>query len=74
MDKLTQEQELVVMGFTGVAVCDFGLFHADVERRLGRPVWTHQFPALSDEIKEAYRADFVALAPLPATPAPEPQE
>lgn len=62
MEKLTQEQALVITGFTGVmCASDFSDFHGDVEKRLGRPVWTHQFPALRDEIREAYRADFLAL-------------
>lgn len=60
---LTLEQAIILTGYTGVTCCDFSAFHADVERRLGHPVWTHQFPALRDEIRTAYKADFMALAP-----------
>ena len=63
MQKLTQEQALIITGFTGVMCVDFTTFHADVEKRLGHPVWTHQFVTLTDEIREAYRADFAALCP-----------
>ena len=66
--RLTQEQALVITGFTGVTCCKFRDFHADVERRLGRPVFTHEFGSehLSDELREAYRADFMAmLSPEP---------
>jgi len=62
MQKLTQEQALVITGYTGVlCVSSFGDFHEDVEKRLGRPVWTHQFPGLKDEIRVAYQADFLAM-------------
>jgi len=63
MKQLTKEQALVIMGFTGVTTVDFGEFHEDVERRLGHPVMTHQFPALKDKIKEAYRENFMKLIP-----------
>lgn len=67
MQQLTKEQGIILTGFTGLmCVNSFSDFHADVEKRLGRPVWTHQFPELQDEIKEAYRADFNAMLPSPA--------
>lgn len=63
--RLTQEQALILTGFTGImCVADFGAFHADVECRLGRPVFVHEFPKLFEtEIKDAYREDFLALIP-----------
>lgn len=61
-DKFTQSQAIVITGYTGfMAVNDFSVFHADVERRLGRPVLTHQFPELKQEISDAYRDDFIAM-------------
>lgn len=63
-ERLTQHQALVLTGFTGImCVNSFSDFHGDVEKRLGRPVWTHQFPSLNDEIKKAYEADFMAMLP-----------
>ncbi len=59
--KLTKEQAIIIMGFTGVTTTLFSDFREDVEKRLGRPVYTHQFPGLSDTIKEAYRKDFIAM-------------
>lgn len=61
MKKLTEEQALVLTGFTDTLMVDFSKFHADVEKRLGRPVMTHEFPKLRVAIKEAYRADFMRL-------------
>ena len=63
MKKLTQEQAIVVSGYTGVLICDFGDLHGDIEKRLGRPVWTGEMPSIEDEIKGAYKDDFLALFP-----------
>lgn len=63
MQRLTEEQALILTGYTMVAMVHMSVFHADVERRLGRPVWTHEFPGLAEEIKAAYRDDFMALIP-----------
>jgi hypothetical protein len=65
--RLTLEQAVIVSAYTGFLICDFGEMHKAVEEKLGRPVWTHEFPGLRQEIREAFKADFVALAPrLPA--------
>ena len=63
MQKLTKEQALVITGFTGITACNFGDFHADVEKRLGHPVFTHQFGdrEFAKQIEELYRADFLAM-------------
>jgi hypothetical protein len=60
---LTKEQAFVLTGFTGISCCNFSDFHGDVERRLGRPVWTHEFAVQEfvDEIRELYRADFMSI-------------
>ena len=63
MNKFTKEQAIVITGFTGKLACKFADFHEDVERRLGRPVFTHQFgdKDFSNKIEELYRADFLAM-------------
>jgi len=66
IDKLTHEQALVLTGFTGVlCIPNFADFHADVEKRLGHSVWTHQFasPEMKERVKDAYRDDFMAMLP-----------
>ena len=65
MEKLTKEQAVVISAFTGVLICEFSHMHAEVERRLGRPVFTHEFAsdALSVEIKEVFKHDFVSMQP-----------
>lgn len=62
MQQLTKEQAIILTGFTGIGmVQNTSDFHEDVERRLGRPVFTHEFADPHGEIKEAYRADFEKL-------------
>lgn len=62
--KLTKEQAIIISGYTEVLCCDFGDLHADIEKRLGYPVFTHQLPSLVSEIHKAYEADFLALCPI----------
>ena len=64
MSQLTLEQAIIITGYTGITACSFGDFHGDVERRLGRPVFTHEFAdeKFSDNVKELYREDFLKIA------------
>jgi hypothetical protein len=63
MKPLTKDQAIVMTGFTEISCIPFEEFQKDVEERLGRPVWTHEFASekLWEEIKEVYRSDFEAL-------------
>jgi len=57
---LTLEQAIVLTGFTGVVMCPFQDLQADVEKRMGRPVFTHQFGSqeIAEQIKQLYKPDF----------------
>lgn len=62
--KFTQQQALVITGFTGIAACDFGIFHLDVEKRLGFPVFSHQFGDKvfwENVVKPLYRDEFIGM-------------
>jgi hypothetical protein len=63
--KLTRDQAIIISAYTGVLICEFSDMHADIEKRLGYPVFTHQLaePSVMVQIKTAYRADFVKLLP-----------
>lgn len=63
MERLTKEQAIIISGFTGICLCGFRQLHEDVERRLGRPVWTHEFASkeFSEQLKQVYKQDFLAL-------------
>lgn len=70
MNQLTLEQAIVISGYTGFLCCNFGDLHGDVEKRIGHPVWTHQFatPEMRERVKTLYRDDFIAMC---APGAPE---
>jgi hypothetical protein len=61
--KLTLEQGIILTGFTGITCCKFSDFQGDVEKRLGHPVWTHQFgdKEFAEKIRELYKEDFLKL-------------
>lgn len=61
MTKFTKEQAIAIMGFTGFTTCNLGEFHDAVEKRMGRPVFTHEFAnrTFADKVKELYRKDFI---------------
>lgn len=64
MQKLTKEQAIIIMGFTGfTTTVKFGDFHEEVERRLGRPIFTHEFAdeVVIDEITAAFKNDFISM-------------
>ena len=53
-EKFTKHQAIVISGYTGFLACSqFSDLHADVEKRLGQPVWTHQFadPEFKERVK-----------------------
>lgn len=61
---MTKRECAIVMAYTGVCMCsgdDFNIFHKYVEEKLGRPIFTHEFAALADEIKERAKDDFIRL-------------
>ena len=66
MTRLTKEQAAVLTAYTGIVCGSVSDFQAYAEALLKRPVLTHEFGdrEVMAEIKEAARADFMALAPL----------
>jgi len=61
MEKLTKEQAIVVSAYTGFLCCDFSDMHKAVEEKLGRPVFTHEFAHNGEQVREAFKGDFIAL-------------
>lgn len=69
MQTLTMEQAVVVSAYTGFLVCPFDQMHAEIEKRLGRPVWTHEMGSekfMDEQVRPAFKADFVAMSPANA--------
>lgn len=60
---LTKEQAIILCGFTGICFGPFSDLHEDVEKRMGGPVWTHQFAdkAFVEKVKELYKEDFLSI-------------
>ncbi len=58
---MTQKERLIVSAYTEVLMTDWDLFHEYVESVMGRPVWTHEFPDIADELKMKVKDDFLAL-------------
>lgn len=64
MPRLTKEQAAIIGAYTGVLCGPFSDLHEYAERKIGRPIWTHEFanPSLNDELREVCRDDFRAIA------------
>lgn len=65
---LSHEDAVIVSAYTGVLACKFSDMHEYVEKKMGRPVWTHEFASASfmDELRDACRDDFLAILPKEA--------
>lgn len=60
---MTLEEKVIISAYTGVLLCDFHLMHEYIEKKLGRPVWTHELAdkKVWEEIKNATRADLMEI-------------
>jgi hypothetical protein len=63
MTRLTKEQAAIIGAYTGILCGPFQVVQEYAERKLGRPLFTHEFgdKATMAEIKAAAREDFLAL-------------
>ena len=43
MINMTKKEKLIVSAYTGVLMTKFDELHEFVEKKFGRPVWTHEF-------------------------------
>lgn len=59
--KLTKEQAAIIGLYTGVVCGPFSDVHEYAEKIMGRPIWTHQFPAMEAELKAKAKPDFLAM-------------
>ena len=60
---LTLEQGIILTGYTGKIFAPLRDFHNDVERRAGRPFFTHELadPRRMESVRELYKDDFEQL-------------
>ena len=61
--RLTRRQSAILGAFTGISCGPFEAVHEYAEKKLGRPVWTHEFASKERvaELKEAAREDFLSI-------------
>ena len=61
--RLTREQAAIISAYTGFLAGPFEALHEYAERKLGRPVWTHEFASehVTAALREAAKPDFLAL-------------
>lgn len=65
--RLTEEQAIIISGYTGTLCCEFGALFKDMTRRAGRPF--HAAEMHSTWARELYKEDFMRLIPM--SPMPE---
>lgn len=60
---MTKHEAIVVSAYTGYCMCNFSDVHEYIEKKLGRPVWTHEFADKSiwEEIREKTKPDFLKI-------------
>jgi len=58
---MTKSEAAIVSAYTGYLIGTFSATAEYCEKLLGHPIFTHQYPALRDEIKEKSKVDFTAI-------------
>lgn len=60
---MTKHEAIVVSAYTGFLMCDFSDMHEYIEKKLGRPILTHEFADKGTwkEIREKIRPDFIKI-------------
>jgi hypothetical protein len=60
---MTEKEKIIVSAYTGYLMTDFSKVHEYIEKKLDRPVWTHEmaFKSVQEEINEKCKDDFLDL-------------
>lgn len=58
---MTKREAAIVSAYTGYLIGDFDEFHKYVSEIMDRPVFTHEFLELEDEIQEKSKQDFINI-------------
>lgn len=58
---MTAREAAIVSAYTGKILGQFRNCHGYIEELMGRPVFTHELPALRDELQKRAKADFVGI-------------
>ncbi len=58
---MTEREGVVISAFTGILVGGFSPLHEYIEELMGRPVFTHEIPSISEELKELSKPEFIEI-------------
>lgn len=60
---MTKQEKIIVSAYTGVLMCDFDDVHEYIQKKLGRPVFTHELEDkdIQKEIEEKSKEDFLEI-------------
>lgn len=58
---MTKREAAIISAYTGYLIGEFSDFHAYAEEVMGRPIFTHEFPNIADELKEKSKKDFMSI-------------
>lgn len=58
---MTKREAAIVSAYTGYLIGEFSDFQAYAEEIMGRPIFTHEFPSIADELKEKSKKDFMSI-------------
>lgn len=60
---MTKNEGAIISAYTGIMIGDFHDFHAYAEKKIGRPILTHEFTneEFWKELKEKTETDFLKV-------------
>lgn len=73
MEKFTKEQAAIIGAYTGFLAGPFSEMAEYAENLLGRPVYTHQYPSVANELRDAAKDDFLSMCRDERYPIPSMQ-
>ena len=60
---MTKEEAAIVAAYTGYLIGEFSEMHKYIEKKMGRPVWTHEMAdrEFAEEIRKQCKDDFISI-------------
>lgn len=60
---MNKQERIIISAYTGVVMCKFEDIHRYIQKKLGRPILTHELALdnIEEEIREKTRDDFLSL-------------
>lgn len=59
--QITKREAAIVSAYTGYLIGEFSDFQAYAEEVMGRPIFTHEFPYIAEELKKKSKKDFTSI-------------